>query len=340
MSHLHGPLAKYGAVGLAGMSLVGMAASASAEGRDEDDQVEAHKTTMAKPTPMKLLHASMIADARDRAKFQELVKKRVELRKKEQTQENQEQLKKIDEQLKPLNEQYGTSIVDPHDFNYASLYGHLPDGKQPPVPNPGRLPTVTKAKPAEKKPKAEEDEKESSGSSWLDYASMGLAGASMIPGLGTIAGGLGTAVDLARGDYLGAGLSAASMLPFAGSMIAGGKLAKLGIGAGKASKIAGGMNRGASIARAADFGLPALLAGTALYNGQDQEVDTATREDDRDVQDFTKPIPIESKEVEMLRKMMEQSQDQNRLIASLLVQLNKVQEDNAKLMARLVTTRP
>lgn len=47
-----------------------------------------------------------------------------------------------------------------------------------------------------------------------------------IPGLNVVAGGLGTAYDLSRGDYGGAALSAASMLPFVGTPAA---IARLGL---------------------------------------------------------------------------------------------------------------
>jgi hypothetical protein len=48
----------------------------------------------------------------------------------------------------------------------------------------------------------------------------------LIPGLNVVAGGLGTAYDLSRGDYGGAALSAASMLPFVGTPAA---VARLGL---------------------------------------------------------------------------------------------------------------
>jgi hypothetical protein len=51
-------------------------------------------------------------------------------------------------------------------------------------------------------------------------------GGRLIPGFNIVAGGLGTAYDLSRGDYGGAALSAASMLPFVGTPAA---IARLGL---------------------------------------------------------------------------------------------------------------
>ncbi|HHJ1300617.1 MULTISPECIES: hypothetical protein [Pseudomonas] len=76
----------------------------------------------------------------------------------------------------------------------------------------------------------------------LDNVQFGLDLLSIIPGVGTVAGGANAAISLGRGNYTETLASAAAMIPFAGGIFKGGVL--VGKASGKINKITTKINGG------------------------------------------------------------------------------------------------
>jgi hypothetical protein len=311
--HLGG---KFGKI-LGGAALMaGMMGVANAETMDGDDDAEKapSKATAVSPT---VLRANMISDKKDRERFEELTKKKLELRDKlkdaktdEETKGIDDQLNAVDKQIKPLTEQYGTTVTDPHDFNYVRLNGKLPPGSR------SAMSAQTHGEPPKSTPTNAANKEDDSGSNWMDMAEMGLAGASLIPGLGTFTGLAGAGLSAARGDWTGAGLSALSAIPVFGEAAGAGKLMKL---AGKTMSV----------------GKKAAEIGSVFTGG-----DAPDAKGGSPVEDFTKSSSASGGDSGLLKKMMDRGDDNSKMLASLLAQINKSQEDVARLMAKVVNTRP
>ena len=324
LGHLKGRAGALAGVGIGLFGLLG-ATSAFASTGDESEK-DPDAATPARSAPMQVMNAQMIKDANQREAYENLMKQKLELQKLPQTDENKSKLDTLNGRLKPFSQQYGLSVTDPHDFDYASLHGKLPAGakyKGISAPQGRSIPSAAKPTPKQKDSEG--------GMNWLDYASMGLGAASFIPGLGIVTGALGAGVDIARGDYVGAGLSAASMIPLAGDVAAAGKMARFGMMASKIGK-------GARITQGVrDWGGAGLaVAGAAVpsmfgYDDDKQEMPNS------DYTDYTAKVGPSSDD--LMNKMMSQSEDQNKMIISLLAQLTKLQAENTKMLTRVVTTR-
>ena len=166
-----------------------------------------------------------------------------------------------------------------------------------------------------------------SGMGWLDAASLGLGAASFIPGVGIVTGALGAGVDMLRGDKIGAGLSLASMIPGAGELGAAGKMAHMAGMVGKTANITQNARDGLSVA--GGFGA-ALMP--SMFGDEDQK-------SSKPVEDFTS-VPTETDETKALKALIEQSSQQNQVLAALMAQMAKNQEEQNRLMTKLVNTRP
>jgi hypothetical protein len=314
------------------MGMMGMAGVASAETMDEDDENKAQSKATA--IPLRVMRANMITDANDRKRYEVLIEKRLANRRNRKNLKTDEEIKKADDELKavdqqidPLTMKYGTTVTDPHDYNYMRLHGTLPPGSKSNAPTP-RMPAVTTAT----KPKAAQKEGAGglfgSGMGWLDAASLGLGAASFIPGVGLVTGALGAGVDLMRGDKIGAGLSLASMIPGAGELGAAGKMAHMAGLVGKTANITQNARDGLSVA--GGFGaalMPSLF-------GDDEDSSSS-----KPVEDFTS-VPTETDETKALKALIEQSSQQNQVLAALMAQMAKNQEEQNRLMTKLVNTRP
>lgn len=314
MRGMHGRIGR----GLLGGGLLlggmfGLASAAEAEGFNSD-------TDEAKPasvsTPLRVMNANMISDQKERAKYQSLIRERLELRNKKETEETKKRLADIDEQLKPINQKYAATVTDPHDFIYTRLHGKLPPGASDKKINPQPR-NIPKPKPSKK----EEDDS----SSWMDYASMGLGLASFVPGLGIVAGGLGAGLDLMRGDKTGAALSAASMIPFAGDAAAAGKMARM---AGKVGSVARFGQMGRDFAPMI-MGLGGGAAAMVMGDSSDEEgVETFANKTDT------------SQETKAINRLISQQDEQSKILNALVLQLAKNQEDNTKMLSKLYNTKP
>jgi hypothetical protein len=339
MGHLRGRGGMIaGAMGIAGMGLFG-SSMASAHEMDEPfgfgDEAQP-ATQPAKAIPLKVLHANMISDARDRAKFQSLIAERLKLRNEKETDVSKKRLGEIEKQMKPLTQAYGLTVSDPHDLDYASLYGKLPPGSRSMGTRGATTPGAPGAGPHAAKKTASSASKKDDGG----MASMGLGAASFIPGLGIVTGALGAGVDLARGDYVGAGLSALSAIPFAGDIAAAGKMARfagMGKTAGKLGGLSAKMGKnaimGSSAARmgvdAASMVMPGMMGmmGTPIVP-------------DRPDADFppvvsTRPSP----EASALNKLVDQNEESQRMVIALLAKNNRLLEENSRLMSKMVNMR-
>ncbi len=348
------PSGKWGK-GLAGAAVVaaGLAWSSSAMAKSASPEAEEEKKA-ARPAQLRVLHADMISDRQERARFHELIETRLKIKREEQSEDNDKKLKAIDGELSTMRARHGTKVTDLHDFDYASLHGKLPPGAKAGGPN---TTGAMRPQPATKKKKEDDD-------SWgfLDYASAGLGLASFVPGLGVLTGGLGAAVDVARGDYVGAGLSAASMIPFLGEAGAAGKMARLGLKGGRTGgKIGMGLGKmlgkkgvangirgaqslndftGASMMMSAApmIGAP-MMAGSALSSwwNSDEEKKANTEKQKQDAE-FTY-TPEVSNEADALNKLLELTETNGKMMIQLLARISKVEQENSQLLTKIVTTR-
>lgn len=320
---LLGGLMALGMLGGLGM----FSGSAQASPVDDNDSAQSN----AKPVPMKVTHLDNITDQNDRNRYARLLQMRAELRKGEQNDKTQAQSEDVEKQLKGFNDRYGVTVNDPHDANYVSITGHLPPGSrngQRPGQPAGR-PPAHPAKPPKKPADAKKDE---NGMGMLDWLSLGLGAASFIPGVGIVTGALGAGVDVLRGDYVGAGLSLASMIPVAGDAAAAGKAARFGSRLGGVARKAQLFNdvTGASMGFA---GSP--MSG--LFGGEAEaaEPDSQTATPDEDYTQTEQDTP----ETKALNKILTQDETQNKVIITLLAQINQNQKEVNRLLTRLVTTR-
>lgn len=303
----------------------------------------------ARMAPIRVLNESMIADHQARLRFNDLMEQKLKLTNKERTEADEARLTSINNALSGMRQKYGKEIVDPKDLQDYALTGKVPASRRMKA-----IAQRTQAKKAAPQQKA----KGGADDSWMDTASTALSVASLIPGLGTVAGLAGAGLEAYRGNWGSAGLFALSAIPGVGTGVRaasfGAKAAKAFKGANMLKKLkvgatAAGRNIGrngmwspaSQMARSAMNVAPIAGIGSMfawdMLAGED-EGSSPTPTNSSPTNDYTMPYG-ESEETKAIKRLIEVTEGQGAVMIQLMAQMKKLEERNSDKIMQINSTR-